>query len=93
MVKKITKTVELCDRCEREIETTSLTFTCPVCKRYCCSHCRDLLSKYPDVCRDCLKLPEVKALQDKFYKLFYKRYHQEEEKLKKLKIKKPKKCA
>ena len=90
MKKMITKEVEICERCENDIDSTygKLKYFCPVCKRTICSHCKfGVMEKYPDLCRDCNELPEIKERKKAFVDDYWKRYHKEEGELKKLNLK------
>jgi hypothetical protein len=87
MKKTITKEVELCDRCENDITSTysQITYICPVCKRTICSGCKSgVMTNYPDLCRDCVELPEVKTREKSFRTDYWKRYNDERKELEKL---------
>ena len=84
MKKVITKEVELCDRCGNNIDDTysKLKYICPVCKRTICSNCKfGVMENYPDLCRDCITLPEIKERKKKFIDDYWERYHLEEKTL------------
>lgn len=94
MKKRITKEVNICDRCGREIQRGDaiLMFTCPVCEKECCSNCnkRSIFEKFPDICKGCAEIPEIASYLEHLTRVYYRRMKKGIEKLKTMKIYLPK---
>ena len=69
MQKQVTKTINSCDKCNRDVQPGLLN-KCPVCKREICNSCtQHLYDIYDtDICRDCYAKPEIEELITNFHK-------------------------